>query len=188
MQRPIPVKALVFFLALWAFAVPAFADEAGLANIVITNDEKNLLIYLTIQNGFPGRLEQAVVGGAPVSFKIYVSLYKDRGLWPDSEIADISATHTLRYDTRKKLYTVIRSEDPAAPVITHSFEEAKRAMSEVSRMRACPLSRLEKGRQYELKAKAVMERVELPLHLRYLLYFVAFWDFETDWYTINFNY
>jgi len=166
----------------------AYAEDASLGNIVITNDEENLLIYLVIQNGFPSRIEQAVIGGEPVFFKIYASLYKDRGLWPDKEIADISATHTLRYDVRKKVYTVIRSEDPAAPVITHSFEEAKKAMSEVSRMHVCPLSDLEKGRHYELKVKAVMERVELPLHMRYLFYFVAYWDFQTDWYSVNFNY
>lgn len=171
-----------------ALPFPAAADDAALSNIVITNDEKSLLIYLTIQNGFNAKLEQAVMGGSTVTFKIYVSLYKDRGLWPDKEMADLSATHTLRYDVRKKTYTVVRSEDAAAPVITHSFEEAKKAMSEVARMNVCALSGLEKGRQYEVKVKAVMERVEPPLHLRYLLYFVSFWDFETDWYSINFNF
>jgi hypothetical protein len=28
----------------------------------------------------------------------------------------------------------------------------------------------------------------LPFYLHYVLFFLSFWDFETDWYTVDFIY
>ena len=36
--------------------------------------------------------------------------------------------------------------------------------------------------------KAELEKVRLPLYLHYVLFFVSLWDFETDWFTIDFIY
>ena len=178
-------------LLAWAAAfapLPAQGAQAFLNNIVLTNADSQLLIYFTIEGAFPSRMDEAVMSGSAVTFDIYVSLYRNRALWMDKKIADRTVTHTLRYDVKKKLFIVVRSESPSAPVVTHSFEEAKKSMAEVSSLAVCPLSRLHKGSPYEVKAKAVLERVEPPLHLRAILYFVSLWDFETDWYTISFNY
>jgi len=39
-----------------------------------------------------------------------------------------------------------------------------------------------------LRVKAELEKVRLPLYLHYVLFFVSLWDFETDWYTVDFIY
>jgi len=39
-----------------------------------------------------------------------------------------------------------------------------------------------------LGAKAELNKLTLPFHLHYVLFFVSLWDFETDWYTIDFVY
>ena len=49
-----------------------------------------------------------------------------------------------------------------------------------------PLIELEKGRQYQIRAKAEVSKLTLPLYLHYILF--SLWDVETDWYTIDFIY
>ncbi|WP_353806870.1 DUF4390 domain-containing protein [Desulfobacter sp.] len=39
-----------------------------------------------------------------------------------------------------------------------------------------------------MRIKAELEKVTLPLWLHYIFFFVSYWDFETDWYVINFTY
>ena len=72
--------------------------------------------------------------------------------------------------------------------MTKSFEEAQKLMSEINSLSIIPLGRLEKGRQYQLRTKAEVSKKTLPLNLHYVLFFVSLWDFETDWYTIDFIY
>jgi hypothetical protein len=50
------------------------------------------------------------------------------------------------------------------------------------------LAQLVKGDKYQLRIKAELDKVTLPLSLHYVLFFVSYWDFETNWYVINFKY
>ena len=69
-----------------------------------------------------------------------------------------------------------------------SFEEAQNLMTDIDSLTIAPLSQLEKGKQYQIRAKAQLNEMTLPLYLHYVLFFVSLWDFETDWYTIDFLY
>ena len=52
----------------------------------------------------------------------------------------------------------------------------------------CPMDKLEKGEEYQVQIKGELSKVTLPLYLHYILFFVSFWDFETDWHTVDFIY
>jgi len=73
-------------------------------------------------------------------------------------------------------------------LITKSFDEAKTWMTEIDNLKVVPLNRLIKGDKYHIRIKAELEKVTLPLWLHYIFFFVSYWDFETDWYVINFTY
>ncbi|MBI5286434.1 MAG: DUF4390 domain-containing protein, partial [Deltaproteobacteria bacterium] len=45
---------------------------------------------------------------------------------------------------------------------------------------------LQKGGTYQLKIKAELDTINLPFPLSYMLFFVSFWDYETDWYVKEF--
>lgn len=81
-----------------------------------------------------------------------------------------------------------RSWENNEPQVTTSFEEAQRWMAEIASLKITPLTALEKGRQYQIRAKAKLSKLTLPFYLHYVLFFVSLWDFETDWYTIDFTY
>jgi hypothetical protein len=166
----------------------AMANNATLTNIIVTNTRDDLLVYLSVEGAFTQKMENAVKSGVPASFSFFVNLYRVRDMWLDKKMADLTITHNIKYNSLKKEYAVSRSWDSNSPVIVQSFDAAKKLMTEIDSLKVIPLGRLEKGRQYQIQAKAKLSRVTLPYYLHYVLFFLSLWDFETDWYTIDFIY
>lgn len=164
------------------------AQDAKLTNIIVTNTRDNLLLYLTALDAFPSKIETAVHSGVPTTFSFYIKLHRVRGLWLDQKIMDITLSHTLKYNSLKKEYIVTRSWEGEQSQTVESLDEAKKLMTEVDSLVIVPLKQLEKGQQYQISAKAELSKMTLPFYLHYILFFVSFWDVETDWYTINFIY
>jgi len=165
-----------------------YAQDARLTDIIVTNTRDDLLVYVTVEGAFREKMKKAVLSGVPTTFSFFISLYQERNLWFDKEIADIKVTHTLKYNNLKKEFIVKRSWEKTTPLVTQSFEEARKLMAEVDSLKIVPLSVLEKGGHYQIRAKAELSKLTLPLYLHYVLFFVSLWDFETDLYTIDFIY
>ena len=166
----------------------AFCQDARLENIIVTNTRDDLLLYLTAKDAFSPKIIKAIQSGVPATFTYYVNLYRIRGLWFDKKIAEMQLTHTLKYDNLKKEYVLKRSWEGNRPLIVKTLDEAQKLMTEVDSLNVIPLSRLEKGQQYQIQAKAELNKMTLPFYLHYVLFFISFWDIETDWYTIDFIY
>ncbi|MFH1102215.1 MAG: DUF4390 domain-containing protein [Pseudomonadota bacterium] len=170
------------------FSPHAFCQEARLTNIIVTNTRDDLLLYFSVEGAFQQKMKEAILSGVPASFSFYISLYRNRNFWLDKEIADLKITHAIKYNTVKKEFVITRSWENSSPIVTQSFIEAQRLMIEIDSLKILPLKRLEKGNQYQLRAKAELSKLTLPFYLHYILFFVSLWDFETDWYTVDFIY
>lgn len=182
-------KALsILIVIVLFFQIPALAQEASLTNINVSNNRDDLLLFFTLDGAFRDKLKIAISSGVPATFSFNISLYRVRDMWFDRKIADLKLTHTIKYDNLKKEYTIKRSWKQGEPVVTQAFEEAQRLMTEIDSLRIYPLKKLTKGRQYQIRAKAEVSKITLPFSLHYVVFFVSFWDFETDWYTIDFIY
>ena len=166
----------------------ALADEAKLTDIIVTNTRDDLLVYLSVEGAFTQKMEDAVKSGVPASFSFFINLYRTRGMWFDKKLAGLTIPHTIKYNSLRKEYAVSRSWDSSSPVIVPSFDAAKKLMTDIDSLKVIPLTMLEKGKQYQIQAKAKLSRVTLPYYLHYVLFFLSLWDFETDWYTIDFIY
>jgi len=182
------ITAILCATALLVMTGTATAQDARLDNIIVTNTRDNLLLYLTAKEAFPPKIIKAIQSGVPATFTFYINLYHVRGLWFDKKIAEIQVTHTMKYDSLKKEYVLTRSWEGNRPMIVKTLDEAQKLMTEVDSLNVVPLSRLEKGQQYQIQAKAQLNKMTLPFYLHYVLFFVSFWDIETDWYTIDFIY
>lgn len=165
-----------------------YAQDATLTNITVSNTQDDLLLFLNLEGAFREEMKQAILSGAPSTFSYFAKLNRVRSLWFDKDIADLEATHTIVYDNLKKEFTVTRSWKDNNPEVTKSFDEAKKWMTEIDSLKIIPLNRLERGEQYQLRVKAEVSKKTLPLYLHYILFFVSLWDFETDWYTIDFTF
>ena len=166
----------------------ALGQNATLTNIIVTNTRDDLIFYMTVDGAFTDKMENAILSGVPATFSFFITLYQSRNLWLDKKIAAIKVTHTIKYDTLKKEFVVKRSWENDKPHVTQSFDEARKLMADIDSLKMISLDRLEKGGQYQIRAKAELNKLTLPFYLHYVLFFVSLWDFETDWYTIDFIY
>jgi len=181
------IRVILITLLIFTHSV-AFAQEASLSNIIITNTRDDLLIYLTVDGAFREQMKQAVLSGVATTFSFLITLDRVRNLWANKEVMDLKVSHTIKYNTLKKEFSIKRSWENRKPLVTQSFEEAKKWMSEINGMKLVSLNRLEKDKRYQLSAKAELNKMTLPFYLHHVLFFVSLWDFETEWFTIDFIY
>ena len=178
----------LLFCLPWSSPCPLQAAEATLSDIIVTNTQEDLLVFFDIQGCFTREMEEAILNGIPTTFTIIIRLYKTRTLWFDGSISSLKLEHTIKYDSLKNEFRVSRSEDNHNELVFKEFDKAKKAMAEISNIEVVPLKELERKSKYQLRVKAELEKVRLPLYLHYVLFFVTLWDFETDWYTVDFTY
>ncbi len=168
--------------------IPYAAQDATLSNLIVTNTSKDLLVYLNVEGAFRDQTVNAIMTGVPASFSFFIKLYQKRSLWFDKTIADIEITNAVKYNNLKKEFVVERSWEDGRIRTVRSLQEAQKLMTDVDGLRIVSLNKLVKGKQYQVKAKAKLSKLTLPFYLHYVLIFVSLWDFETDWYTIDFIY
>ncbi|MCP4160935.1 MAG: DUF4390 domain-containing protein [Deltaproteobacteria bacterium] len=166
----------------------AFAKDPELSNIIVTNTRDDLLIFLKVDNAFNKKLMDEIKSGLPTSFTYLVNLDRVRSLWMDKNIVELTFKHTIKWDSLKNEYTVIRSWENNKKRKTRSFIEAAKLMTEVDSLKVASLATLEKGELYKIRAKSELRIVRLPLRMDYVLFFVSYWDFETDWHAVEFIY
>lgn len=164
------------------------AQDATLTDIVVTNTRDDLLIYLRVEGAFRENMETAISSGVPATFSFFVNLYRTRSFWFDKNISELKILHTIKYDNLKTEYIVERSWEGNHQNTLKSFDEAKELMAEIDSLKIVALTHLEKGCQYQIRTKAKLSELTLPFYLHYVLFFVALWDFDTDWYIIDFIY
>lgn len=181
-------SAIILCLILVLKPVAFGSEGAILKDIVVTNTRDDLLVYLNADGAFREKIKTAILSGVPATFSFFINLNLARSYWLDKTIADLKVTHTIKYDSLKKEFIVKRSWENGDGLTTTSFKEAQKLMTEIASLRIAPLKKLEKGRRYRIRAKAELSKLTLPFYLHYVLFFVSLWDFETDWYTIDFTY
>ncbi len=179
---------LLPLLWLFATAIPALAENARLKDIVVTNTRDDLLIYLSVDNCFTDQMIDAIQNGIPTTFNFFIRLIEKRDFAWDEKIADLQVSHTVRYDNLKKEYFVSRTEKDGQIISLKDFEEVKHFMSEIVGLKVTRLTNLKRNARYKMEMMAQLDKIELPFHLHYVLFFLSLWDFETDWYTVEFRY
>ncbi|MEN8211035.1 MAG: DUF4390 domain-containing protein [Thermodesulfobacteriota bacterium] len=185
------IKLRISIAIMLCFLLPATVlaeNQAVIENIKLANTRDDLLTYFDVKKAFTTEINRAVLNGIPTTFSFYVTLYKTQGSWFDKKISDIQIKSTLKYNALKKNFSVLRSWKEKDSVVVQSFKEAKSLMTEIDNLKILPLNQLIKGDKYQLRIKAKLDKVTLPLSLHYVLFFVSFWDVETNWYVINFTY
>ena len=178
----LPAAALCFL------ATPAMAkNKADIVDIEVTKKSGNLEVSFSIENCFTPEMEEAIQSGVPATFRIHLILEKTGFHLFGSKLLDNTLEHSIRYDRLKNQYMVQIPEHIESMRITDDLDEAKCWMSTIERLPVIPLWRLEKGRTYQLNVKAELSKFQLPFFLRYVLFFVSLWDFETSWQNVTFS-
>jgi hypothetical protein len=183
------VAALGFALLAWmGFIIPAQAGEkAEIVGAQISQENGNLQVSFQVVHCFTQSMEEAILSGVPTTFRIRAIIEKPGVLFMSTQMIDVVLEHTVKYDYLKNEFVVKMPENPSPEMVTKDFREAKRWMSTVKELPLIPLWRLQKDQTYQLNLRAELSKVELPLFFRYIFFFVSLWDFDTDWYRMEFS-
>jgi hypothetical protein len=170
----------VFFL-FFLTASPALSGSAELTNLVVRNSNDQLQVNLLIKGVFTEEMKTALSTGIPINLTFLILLYEVRDYWFDDKIVSKTAVHDVKFDRLKKEYRIRRSWEKGIPLIINDFEKAQSLFSEIKGFEVISLKRLKKNRHYQIRVKSELGKNNV--------YFTGFpWEFETDWYTLNFIY
>ncbi|MDO9585327.1 MAG: DUF4390 domain-containing protein [Syntrophales bacterium] len=175
-----------FFLLL-CYPLSSGGRDAKFADLLVTNNADNILVYARVIKCFTKTMESAILAGVPTTFTFLVDFYQERPYWPDKRLARRIVKNTIKYNNVKKIFHVssTNSEETAT---FQTFDNAKTAMADLNGVAVIPLNALTNGKPYYLRVKAQLDTVRLPLHMEYLFFFVSLWDFETDWHMQRIKY
>jgi hypothetical protein len=187
-SRILPAAAGATFLLLAFFGSAMFlstdsavASAAELTDLVIDSTPSDLVLSVRISGSFSKELKEAVINGIPFNIVFSIDLYQVHEFWFDKKIAGKTETGTMRYNHFTQEYSVSRSWAAGSPLVVGTMDRAMQLISEVDRSEVIPLGKLEKNRTYQIRANA-----RCQVHKKLL--FRPPWCFETDWYTLDFNY
>src|SRR4030042_2230248 len=145
---------ILVLLAIIPWEARALAEEAYLSDIVVTNTRDHLLVYFTVNNCFTPEMNEAIESGLTTTFTFYVKLYEKRDILWDKKIADITFSHSIKYDNLTGTYDLKLWERNERGVTVRTFDEAKKLMAEVMAIKLIPLHHLKKGSRYQIQMMA----------------------------------
>ncbi|SMC51727.1 protein of unknown function [Desulfocicer vacuolatum DSM 3385] len=174
---------LLFFCSTTVMAKKAFLD-----NVTVTNTRDNLLTYFSVQNAFTTKIKEAILNGVPTTFTFHISLYRARESWFDKKISSHKVSSTIKYNALREIFSLSRPWESKDTLLVKSFDTAKKKMTAITGFTIAPMGQLIRGKKYQVRIKAEMKKIKLPLYLHHVFFFLSLWNFETDWYTMDFIY
>jgi hypothetical protein len=123
----------------------------------------------------------ALQSGIPLTFELQVEVARTRRWFPDEGIASLRQYFELSWQPLARSY-LVRNKN-SGDQRTHTTLYA--ALNDLGRIKSLPLidaAIIDRGQEYEVSLRAVLDQQELPGPLRML----AFWDddftLESEWY------
>ena len=178
MLRIVPIS--VICLLLWTSAVAAVSE--GITDITVTHNNNELLVSALYKGGFTPEIKGELINGIGREFFYYIVLHRIISGWLDEEKLSETIRYTVKYDTLKKQFLVIKSfGDSKEEKVFDSYDEMVKWVSKIDRINLSPLTILAKNHKYYISIKAEIKSGELPFLLRYLLFFIPYSKFSTEW-------
>ena len=186
MKKKILIIALCHFLFLVSCGAGQKSSNPQIADLLITSNEQNVLLYARLINGFRPDIESEIIAGVPKEYTLQFRVYEERSsyIW-DKRIKSGKIRRTIKYDNLKKTFNIYASERPE-PVEFGDLNSAQNAMADFNGVAVIPIADLQKNKKYYLNAKIVINKVRLPLRLERAFFFVSYWDCDTVWYNKSF--
>ncbi len=163
-------------------------QEVQFQDLTITTSTTQLLLFGVLKNGKHKELEQALHSGIPMQFTFFIELYQTRANWPDKNLATITFSHTLRYDSLKENYQLEIEEQKNRKFIFKTLTKAMQVMNSINGLKVTKLTTLLPDNAYQIRIRAELFKKTLPMNLHYLIPFISMWDLETDWFSLKFTY
>ncbi len=177
------VAGIVFF-ALAFFAAPAWSETApALVDLKVKTEGRYVTLDARLENGLNNKIQEAIASGMPITFAYTIELRKQGALWGNKLVRASEVSHTVQYDSLKKVYRFTAKGDvDERKVITHKKESYQELMETLSAVPIVPVYSLDPEESYYVRIRADLKMDEkLTPSPGSLLFFVPFNDFKTSW-------
>jgi hypothetical protein len=184
------LMAGALFLSLYSLQ-PSYAEDATIKNVLISNTSNHLAVQFELGNSFNKNMEEAIETGIPTIITYFVELYQNQSWWNDKLLVSTTLLKTIKYDNLKKEYIVTANngqENGESDSVAPTLQAAKKLMNSVEIHSLYPMWKLERNKTYYFRIKAQSKGVEPPPYIHYLLFFLKWQNFETDWAIEKFTY
>ena len=171
---------LVWGIIYFSTGLPA-ALGAEVSDLIINNARGHLLLSAKVRDVITEEVKVAATDKVSATVVFSIALYQVSRFWFDKKIAHQTATNTIKYDPIKKEFSLMRSWDSGPPLVVGALGEARHLTTEIKDLKLTPLTRLEKGRYYQIRVQAVCQD-----HNAFI--FSPAGCFNTDWYTVDFTF
>ena len=163
-------------------ASPAWGQRPTLHELVLTQTDQEVLLYISLEGGFHQELLEAVESGIPITITYYLKLYRKRGLWFDEEVLSKTIKHIVKYDALKKQYRVSEINGIFSDMkLTKHEPTMVRWMSEIEGQPLIPFHLLQPNEEYYVRAMADLKAVKSPFPLSHIPFLASLWDTGTPW-------
>jgi hypothetical protein len=176
------VSVLLFTVGMLGSSAWGQPPRPFLHELMITRTDQEVLLYSSLQGGFPEDLLEAIDSGIPMTITYHMKLYRIRGMWFDEEVLAKTIKHSVKYDTLKKQYRVSEINGLFSSIkVTKHQPTMVRWMSEIEGQPLIPFHLLEAGEEYYVKAMADLKAVNSPFPLSHIPFLASLWDTGTSW-------
>jgi len=182
-------KIWAMAIALLAFFLSCTTGQKDitpkLTDLLITNNERNILLYTRLTEGFNKDTESQIAAGVQKEYILQFKIYEERKYLWNKEIKSGKIRRNIQYDNLKKVYMITGLGD-SSPAEFDDISSAQNALADYSGIAVIPISELKKGKKYILKVKVLVEKFRLPFKLERVFFFVSYWDYATKWHKQSF--
>jgi hypothetical protein len=158
------------------------AGDEQIRNVKVEMFNDEIVVSAELIEGFKKEIVADILNGIPKDFYYYLLLKRKQKNWFDEEILSKTIRYTVKYDTLKKQYRVLRKEvENEVESTLGDFEAVKRLISKVDHVKLAPVGILKSRHRYYVSVKSQMKASQLPFYLDYFLFFIPFLELDTPW-------
>lgn len=181
------LPALVLALVLCLLAVPALAEELELNGLVLDNEAGNIFVRFGVRVTGYAALAEELDAGSSVALTCEASVHRHRSLWTDKRLAEARFTSLLSKDMLADEYVLTLPGQDAPLRGKHLPTLLREAWGSLA-MDLGPWKGLPQGNDYRLGLTISMDRTDVPVWLRYVVFFWSFDVYPPVSYQLEFTY
>jgi hypothetical protein len=173
--------ALVFALAGTLALADALDGALEVSSAYVNFDKGVIALYARVEYPLNPAIREALQDGVTLTFDVEARVDRERHLWFDSNVVDLTLRRELAYHVITDRFVVrdVRSGDQ------ESFDTLKDALAYLGKVDDWPIlvePQLDGGR-YIISVRAGVRRGKLPASLRALLFWTNDWQRVSKWYS-----
>ncbi len=180
--------ALALAVAALGCPVARAADGAlDLGNLTLDNHAGDITVRFGVSLPDIEGLEQELAAGTTVGLKCQATIYRRKSLWADTNVAEATLVSPLRKDALANDYILEIPGDPRPLRDKNLAALLDKGWGRLA-MDLGPWESLLPGHQYRLRLEISMGRLEVPVWMRYVVFFMSFDLYKPVSYQLEFNY